>query len=314
MRLRAIALLTALTACLHGLACAAGDEPVEEPVQERELAVPELPAPALPSSPELPPIREILYEYHIASNSWSDLHTAAASFPALTIYTDGSVLRADWSGSTAELRRARLSPTQLEELRALLLALEPFDRAVSSEPECPRPSNGLLEVRGTHCYVEFGHQIRVGEDDWICLTGCPTEPADMLATFIEIEDLLASIPELESTEWTPTRGHVAVLTNETTPGPLPWAASVQPEIPYAWVVEADDFAAAWDEAGRRTGVIFKDVDGWRYQISVVPWRPGEDLHEQVARYNRQIFNGDFLRVCDGMPTFPRSRSAQSQTE
>lgn len=295
MRRMVLALLVGLGACVTGSepAQAVAPEPVEPPA-------PEAPEP----SPELPPISEILYEHHTASLSVLDLQTAGASFPALTIYTDGSVLRLDRREHGSELRMARLSPMQLEQLRGLLVALAPFERAEQSSTGCPRPSpDPLVDVRGTACYVDEGHQIRVSEGEWICMSGCPIEPPEMLATFIAIEDLLAEVEALESTEWTPTRGHVAVLTQEKTPGPLPWAASVRPEIPYAWVVEGDEFVAAWEAAGRRTGAVGKEADGWRYQLTVVPWRPGEDLHDRVARFNKQPFRG-LVSVCDGMRTFP----------
>ena len=307
MRGVAVALLARLAACVPG------SEPVVEPAQEPALERTE-PTPTTPEpSPELPPISEILYEHHVASEGLFDLQSAGTTFPQLTIYTDGSVLRLDRQEHGSAIRRARLSPTQLEQLRELLLALAPFERTVQYNFDCPRPSTDPFEVRGTACYVQQGYQIRVGEGEWICMSGCPIEPADMLATFLAIEDLLAEIGELDSTEWTPTRGHVAVLTNEKTPGPLPWAASVQPELPYAWVVEGDEFVAAWEAAGRRTGAISKDADGWRYQITVVPWRPGEDLHDRVARLDERPFRG-FLDVCDGLQKIPLRWEEREQWE
>src|SRR5690606_32059945 len=127
----------------------------------------------------------------------------------------------------------------------------------------PRDPSDIYAT-GRVCFVDEGHKIRVGEGEWVCLTGCPVDPPEMLATFIAIEDLLAEVAKLESTEWTPTRGHIAVQTFETTPGPVAWAATPRPQAPLAWAVEGEEFTAAWEEAGRRTGRIEKNVDGWRY--------------------------------------------------
>jgi hypothetical protein len=292
-------------AALVGLAgCAAGNEPVEQPVQAVAPELTDPPAPELPEPrEELPPISEILYENHAAyTYPPLDLETAGGTFPYLTIYNDGTVLRTQWDQPGHKLLRARMPPAQLDELRSSLLALEPFDRVVKTRLECPQDQLDVFSSAEYH--VDNAHLIRTSDGQRICLLGCPREPADMLATFIELEALLRSLEQLESTPWEPTRGHVAVWTFETKPGPLPWAASVQPEVPYAWALAGEDFAAAWAAAGHKTGRRDEVVDGWRYAITVVPWRPGEDLHDTITRYSGL---DDRPTVCEGLPIFPISR-------
>lgn len=277
-----------------GAACT----PVTEPSSEPKVT----PQPASddpqPKIVELPPLDQVLFESRTAVIGPPLVAMDGATFPELTLYTDGTLLRAvlvEPEGFGRELRIGRLAPEQLERVHTLMAALGPLDQVERTEPLCHlEPFAGSVHVR-THFRLR-------SDDDWLCLRGCPASPAELAAAFVELVDYLDGV-ELDETLWQPTHGHFAVYLIRDPRGTLPWTSdSWDRDFPHAWALDVDSFPELWARAGGQVGGLHVERDGAEFLLIVVPWRPGEDLSATLESFNRGSYEPP---GCPREQTLPR---------
>lgn len=284
------------------IACTPITEPVGEPVvaslPSSEATQPE------GISPEViapPPLDDVLFEIRSATTGPAMVTMEGATFPELTLYTDGTLLRAvpiEPGGSARELRMGRLAPEQLDRVLELIAALAPLDQVERTEQVCH------LDPFTPTIHVLTHFRVRSGDHDWECVRGCPVAPAEFSATFVELVDHLGAL-EITETRWQPTHGHFAVSVLRDPRGTLPWSSTDWDlDFPHAWLLDAASFPEVWELAGGHVGAVTIKQDGAEFMLSVVPWRPGEDLSETVGSFNRGRYESP---ACPWAQALPRRR-------
>ena len=276
MSARALAVVTWLASAS---ACTPSVEPRSEEPHIQAVAEPALAEPSPDHAPPVPDIADILYEDRWSSTRGVGEATAGAgaTFPRVSIYADGTVLHMILDGEPGfALGRARLDSGQLDQLRARIDALAPVDRLQAIDLLCRRDPFVGGVVHGVSSF-----RVRSG-DEQVCFVGCPKQPESLGAAFLELFDLVESFGDLDYQPWVSDHGHVVAMQTRGAPTP-PWSEhALEPGRPRAWPLPDErSFALAWDQAGGRVGPIVIRLESESYNMSVVPWRPGEDRSEEV---------------------------------